>query len=139
MSKSIFGGGESEIVLQMESSKYFPVLTALPPLPSELAMRVLLPSPLTLLRIRGSSSKICSRNLEQNLIHLVSCYEHLYTIYLPIKGAYRVTHLLGKSLPLTWFRQFWQLVGRYCSYLLPRQDDGTYQILEALPFWWVTL
>ena len=57
LSKSIFGGGESEVVLQMESSKYFPVLTALPPLPSELAMRVLLPSPLTLLRIRGPSSE----------------------------------------------------------------------------------
>ena len=40
---------------------------------------------------------------------------------------YRVTHLLGKNLPLTWFRQFRQLVGCYCSYLLPRQDGGTSQ------------
>ena len=29
----------------------------------------------------------------------------------------RVTHLVGKNLPLTLSPQFWQLVGRYCSYL----------------------
>ena len=82
LSKSILGGGASEVALHMESSKYFPVLTALPPpLPSQLAMSVLLPSPLTLLRIRGSSSEIGSKNLVQNLNHLVPCYEHLYTIY----------------------------------------------------------
>ena len=33
-----------------------------------------------------------------------------------------------KNLPLTWFRPLRQLVGRYCSCLLPRQDGGTYQI-----------
>ena len=41
---------------------------------------------------------------------------------------YRVTHMLGKTLPLTWFRQFRQLVGRYCSCLLPRQDGGIFHI-----------
>ena len=41
---------------------------------------------------------------------------------------YRVTILRGYNLPLTWFQHFWQLVGRYCSYLLPRQDGGTSQI-----------
>ena len=40
----------------------------------------------------------------------------------------RVTHLLGKNLLLTWFWQFWQLLGRYWSCLLPRQDGGTSQI-----------
>ena len=39
--------------------------------------------------------------------------------------VYRVTHLVDENLPLTQFRQFWQLVGRYCSYLLPRQNNGT--------------
>ena len=37
---------------------------------------------------------------------------------------YRVTHLVGENHPLTQFRQ---LVGRYYSYLLPKQDGGTYQ------------
>ena len=41
---------------------------------------------------------------------------------------YRVTRLLCNNLPLTWFRQFRQLLGCYCSYLLPRQDGGTFQI-----------
>ena len=35
---------------------------------------------------------------------------------------YRVTIRDGQNLPLTKFWQFWQLVGRYCSYLLFRQD-----------------
>ena len=38
---------------------------------------------------------------------------------------YRVTGQDGKSLPLTQFRQFQQLVGRYLSYLLPKEDDRT--------------
>ena len=41
---------------------------------------------------------------------------------------YMVTHLLGNNLPFTWFQQFWQLMGRYCSGLLPRQDGGTFKI-----------
>ena len=41
---------------------------------------------------------------------------------------YWVTHLIGENLLLTRFRQFRQLVGRYCSYLLPRQYGGTSQI-----------
>ena len=43
------------------------------------------------------------------------------------EALYRVTHLIAENLPLTQFRQFWQLVGRDCSYLLPRQDDGSFQ------------
>ena len=42
--------------------------------------------------------------------------------------TYRVTGQDGKNLPLTEFQQFWQLVGRYCSYLLPKQDGGTPKI-----------
>ena len=41
--------------------------------------------------------------------------DHSYHIY-------RVTHLVGNNLLLTWLRQLWQQVGHYCSYLLPRQD-----------------
>ena len=42
-----------------------------------------------------------------------------------VTNNYRVTHLIaGNNLLLTLFRQFWQLVGRFCSYLLPRQDNG---------------
>ena len=40
---------------------------------------------------------------------------------------YRVTILRGNNFPLTWFWQFWQLVGPNCSYLLPWQDGGTSQ------------
>ena len=36
-----------------------------------------------------------------------------------------MTHLLGKNLPLTWF---WQLVGGYCSELLPGQNGRASQI-----------
>ena len=43
------------------------------------------------------------------------------------RNGYRVTIHNGKNLQLTKFRQFQQLLG-YCSYQLPRQDDGTYQI-----------
>ena len=43
-------------------------------------------------------------------------------------GVYMVTHLNGKNLLLTEFRQFWQLAARNCSYLLLRHDDGTFQI-----------
>ena len=39
-----------------------------------------------------------------------------------------MTRVLGNNLPLTWFRQFRQLLGRYCSYQLPGQDGGTFQI-----------
>ena len=41
--------------------------------------------------------------------------------------AYRVTNLDDKN-PLSWFRQFWQQLGHYCSCSLPRQDAGTSQI-----------
>ena len=39
-----------------------------------------------------------------------------------------VTILDGKNLQLTLFWHFWQLLGRYCSYLLPRHDGWTSQI-----------
>ena len=57
-------------------------------------------------------------------------------------SLYRVIHMLGKNLLLTWFRHFWKLVCRYCSYLLPRQDGGTSQIQvngRLLPWRRVTL
>ena len=41
---------------------------------------------------------------------------------------YRVAILCGNNLPLTCFWHFWQLMGRYCSYLLTRQDVKTSQI-----------
>ena len=56
--------------------------------------------------------------------------------------TYRVTHVVDENLPLTQFRQFRQLVGRSCSYLLPRQDGGTYVIQvnrRLLVTRWVTL
>ena len=37
---------------------------------------------------------------------------------------YRETIQVGKNLPLTQFRHLRQLMGRYCNYLLPRQDGG---------------
>ena len=39
-----------------------------------------------------------------------------------------MTILHGNNLPVTCFQHFWQLVGRYCSYLLPRQYGGTSQV-----------
>ena len=45
-----------------------------------------------------------------------------------VPASYRVTLLRGNNLPLTKFRHFWQLVGRNCSWLLPRQNGGTFQI-----------
>ena len=45
--------------------------------------------------------------------------------YEQFKRHYRVTQKNLQNLLLTWFRQFRQLVGRYCSSLLPRQDGGT--------------
>ena len=45
--------------------------------------------------------------------------------YMNVPYLYRVTHLVGENLSLTQFQQFWQLVGRYCSYLIHRLDDGT--------------
>ena len=38
---------------------------------------------------------------------------------------YKVAQVDVVNLQLTQFRQFWQLLGRYSSYLLPYQDDGT--------------
>ena len=49
--------------------------------------------------------------------------------FLNFASAYRVTILDGNNLLLAKFRQSWQLVGHYCSYLLPRQVDGTFVIL----------
>ena len=47
---------------------------------------------------------------------------------------YRVTHLDGENLPLTLFRQFWQLLGPYNGYLLPSQDGGAMQISQREVF-----
>ena len=44
------------------------------------------------------------------------------------KALCRVTILDRKILLLIAFRQSWQLVGRYCSHLVPKQDDRTSQI-----------
>ena len=55
---------------------------------------------------------------------------------------YRVVHSEWKNLPLTKFQQFRQVVGRYCSYLMPRHDGGTSKIQvnrRLLPTRWVTL
>ena len=55
---------------------------------------------------------------------------------------YRVTHLVGNNLLLTQLRHIWQLVGRYCSYLLPRHDGRTDKIQvneRLLPTKWATL
>ena len=53
------------------------------------------------------------------------------------RKTYRATHQNGKTLPLTMFCQLQQLVGHYCSYLLPWQDGGTSHSLanrRLLPF-----
>ena len=43
-------------------------------------------------------------------------------------AKYRVAQVDVENLELTLFRHFWQLLGRYSSYLLPRQDGRTSQI-----------
>ena len=55
---------------------------------------------------------------------------------------YRGTIPNGKNLPLTQFRHLRQLLGRSCSYLLPRQDGGISQNYVSgrfLPFGMVPL
>ena len=54
--------------------------------------------------------------------------QHLPDQVLGLWDLYRVTRLVGYYLRLTQFKKFRQVVGRYCSSLLPRQDDGPYQI-----------
>ena len=51
---------------------------------------------------------------------------NIHMITYPI--LYRVTILVGENLLLTELRHFRQLVGRYCSCILPRQDGGTSHI-----------
>ena len=46
----------------------------------------------------------------------------------PCMYMYRVAHQDGKNLPLTELQQFQQLVGRYCSYLVPMQHGRMSQI-----------
>ena len=58
---------------------------------------------------------------EFTLIHLLKSVHSTVAMH-------GVTHLDSENLPLTYFRQCWQLLGRYCSYLLPRQDGGKFQI-----------
>ena len=38
-----------------------------------------------------------------------------------------MTHLVDENLSLTQFRQFRQLVGHYCSFLLPKQVDRKFK------------
>ena len=52
---------------------------------------------------------------------------------------YRVAQVDVENLLLTKFRQFWQLLGRYCGYLLLRQDCGTSQIQVNRRFSMTTL
>ena len=47
--------------------------------------------------------------------------------YCRLGGVYRGTIQVGKNLPLTQFLHLQQLMGRSCSYLLPRQDGGISQ------------
>ena len=51
-----------------------------------------------------------------------------------IAGVYRVRQVLVTWVGLTWIWRVPRLVGRYCSYLLPKQTGGTTQIpiLETL-------
>ena len=60
----------------------------------------------------------------------------------PKSDNYRGTIPNGKNLPLTQFRHLRQLLGRSCSYLLPRQDGGISQNYvngRFLPFGMVPL
>ena len=60
--------------------------------------------------------------------------------YFPTR--YRGTIQVSKNLPLTQFRHLRQLLGRSCSYLLPRQDGGMSQNYvngRFLPFGMVPL
>ena len=59
-----------------------------------------------------------------------------------VYSIYRGTIPNGKNLPLTQFRHLRQLLGRSCSYLLPRQDGGISQNYVSgrfLPFGMVPL
>ena len=49
-------------------------------------------------------------------------------LFVTTSMTYRVTHLVDEILLSTQFQKFRQLVGRYCSYLLTRQDSLTSQI-----------
>ena len=61
-----------------------------------------------------------------NQNHISTCRNLIYQNYLP-SFMYRGTIPNGKNLPLTQFRHLRQLLGRSCSYLLPRQDGGISQ------------
>ena len=41
-------------------------------------------------------------------------------------GIYRVRQVLVTWVGLTWIWRVPRLVGRYCSYVLPKQGDGTF-------------
>ena len=49
-----------------------------------------------------------------------------YLIYCRLFGAFWMTIQVGNKVGLTW--KFLWLVGRICSYLLPKRHDGTLQI-----------
>ena len=45
-----------------------------------------------------------------------------------LDSEYRVGHLLADLGGLTWIWRVPRLVGRYCSYLLPKHDGGTFHV-----------
>ena len=48
--------------------------------------------------------------------------------HIPYRGQYWVRQVLVTWVGLTWIWRVPRLVGRYCSYLLPKHDGGTFQI-----------
>ena len=77
--------------------------------------------------IRSSLSS-CRKTSSSTFTRKENFLQYLWKREVAGQVIYRVTILRGYNLPLTWFRHFRQLVGCYCSYLLSRQDGGTYQI-----------
>ena len=73
--------------------------------------------------------EISSRHSKATLIsHPFFIKPPLFPMNEYTRMQYRVTHLVDENLPLTQFRQFRQLVGSYCSYLLPKQVDRAFKI-----------
>ena len=78
-------------------------------------------------KISSTASASALQQLQMQQQQLIAQVQLVQQRMLMVR-PYRITHLLGKNFPLTWFRHLWQLVGRYCSCVLPRQDGGTSQI-----------
>ena len=88
---------------------------------------------LTLTHIREYTLRLEGPDFSSALFHVHYCMQVVLQciigwLHLAFGGGlYRVSHQDGKNLQLTQFQQCWQLVSRYCSYLLPRQDGRTSQ------------